>query len=59
MRGVNPGGLGVVTPSFWAGSRGSHRESLGRRVVVDESLNIIISYHVQEVCSKVVPFEEK
>src|SRR6218665_1910413 len=27
--------------------------------VVDGSRNIIISYHVQEVCSKVVTFEEK
>jgi len=34
----------------------------GRRGVVgivDGSENIIISYHVQEVCSKVVTFEEK
>jgi len=29
------------------------------RGVVGGSLNIIISYHVQEVCSKVVTFEEK
>src|SRR6218665_718190 len=38
-------------PGFWAGGR---RE--GRSGVV---VNIIISYRVQEVCSKVVTFEEK
>jgi len=27
--------------------------------VVDGSGNIIVSYHVQEVCSKVVTFQEK
>jgi len=54
FRGINPGGLGVSRPPrFWAGGR---RESQG---VVDGSGNIIISYHVQEVCSKVVNFEEK
>jgi len=42
-------GVGVATPRFWAGVVG----------VVDGSRNIIISYHVQEVCSKVVNFEEK
>src|SRR6218665_2299230 len=46
-RGVNPGGWRVATPRFCT------------RGFVDGSRNIIISYHVQEVCSKVVDFEEK
>jgi len=52
-RGVNPGGVGRSRPlRFWAGV------VEGRKGVVDGSCNIIISY-VQEVCSKVVTFEEK
>ena len=31
----------------------------GRGGVVDRSWNIIVSHHVQEVCLKVVTFEEK
>ena len=32
----------------------------GRRGIVDKSgIYIIISYHVQEVCSKVLTFEDK
>src|SRR6218665_2423791 len=52
-----PGGLGVATPRFWAGGAvgGLGDSRLGR----GGSLNIIISYHVQDVCSKVVTFEEK
>src|SRR6218665_3649812 len=45
---------GVATPRYWAGGRGGRRE--GR---VYGLRNIIISYHVQEVCSKVVTFEDK
>ena len=53
-RGVNPGGFGGHDPpefGLWVvGVAGW---------VVDGSWNIIICYHVQEVCSKVVTFEEK
>src|SRR6218665_3388499 len=58
-RGVNLGGWGGRDPQILdklcrGGSQG------GRSGVVDWSSNIIIiSYHVQEVCSKVVTFEEK
>ena len=45
-RGVNPRGWGSRHPRFWAGVTGG-------------SWNIIISYHVQEVCSKMVTFEDK
>jgi len=44
FRGVIPEGVGGRDPRFWAG------ESLGTRW---GSWNIIISYHVQKVCSKV------
>ena len=50
-RGVNPAwGLGILDRGFWrvAGGRGL----AGREI-------ILLSYHVQEVCSKVVTFEEK
>ena len=49
-------GWGSRTPRFWAGGRGGRRGAVG---VVHGSLNINISIHVQEVCSKVVTFEEK
>jgi len=48
-RGVNPGGWGFATPRFWAGGRRGVAEG-----VVNGLGNIIISYHVQEVFSKVV-----
>ena len=55
-RSVNPGGLGVATPEILGrGSWGSQ----GFLGVVDGSLNIIISYNVLEVCSKVATFKEK
>jgi len=40
-------------PIFWAGG------SWVVAGVVDGSWNIIISYHVQELCSKVVTFQAK
>ena len=50
----------ATLPRVWAEGvvrvAGGPRGSQG---IVDGSLNIIISYHVQEVCSKVVTFEEK
>jgi len=53
VRGVNSGGLrGHDPPDFGQGVVVSQG-------VVDGSLNIIISYYVQEVCSKEVTFEEK
>ena len=49
--------VGGRDPRFWArGLLGVAGEVAGG---VDGSLNIIISYHIQEVCSKVVTFEEK
>jgi len=66
-RRVNSGRVGGSRPPrFWAGGSwgvadwvvGGRR--LGRWGVVDGSWNfIILSYHVQEVCSKVMTFEEK
>src|SRR6218665_1584357 len=57
-RGVKSWGLRVATPRFWTGgSQGrwqGGRWSRGRVVKY-----YYISYHVQEVCSKVVTFEEK
>src|SRR6218665_2620091 len=45
--GVNPEGLGVATPRFWAGGCGGRRVGRKRgRGVVDGSENIITSYHV-------------
>src|SRR6218665_1200628 len=57
FRGVNPGGLGVATPRFWAGGcRGSQGVAggswTGREILT-------LCYHVQEVCSKVETFEKK
>jgi len=49
IRGINLGGLWSRPPDFGQGDRGDRRGSR----------NIIISYHVQEVCSKVMTFEEK
>jgi len=46
---------GREPPKFWAGGRVVGVAGL----VVDGSWNIILSYHVQEVYSKVVTFEEK
>jgi len=45
----------------WRFGGGRDPQILGREVVgvEDGSWNIIISYHVQELCSKVVTFEEK
>jgi len=52
--GVNPGGWGVTIPSrSWFGGL------WGVAGVVDGLRNIITSYHVQEVCSKVVIFQAK
>jgi len=53
IRVVNPGRLGVATPRFWVGWVVG---IAGGRGVVDGWWNIIISYHIQEVCSKVVIF---
>ena len=57
--GVNPGGWGCRdTPILgWEGLEGGVAGGCGG--VVDGSLNIIISYHVQEVCSKGVNFQAK
>jgi len=46
---------GLRTPQIWAGGGwwGCRRGLWG---ALDGSWNIIISYHVQEVCSKVVTF---
>jgi len=55
--GVNPGGLGVATPRFWAGGAwGGGGGGGGGGGIVDGSLNSSISYHVQKVCSKLVTF---
>jgi len=51
-RSVNPGGLGSRPPRFRQRGRGDRRGG----VVVDWSWNIIISCHVQDVCSMVVTF---
>ena len=54
-------GLGVATSRFWTGgswlSKGCRRGSQG---VVGSwtGREILLSYHVQEVCSKVANFEE-
>ena len=50
-RGVNPESWGSRPLDFGHGGRGGRRMVVG---VVDGPWNIIISYHVQEVCSKVV-----
>ena len=52
-RGANPRGVGIRDPQILG--KGSWRS----QGVVDGAWNIIISYHVQEVCSKVIIFEEK
>src|SRR6218665_3458929 len=47
--------LCVATPRFWTGGYGGQ----GVMGVAGESRNNIISYHLKEVCSKVVTFEEQ
>ena len=49
-----PGGV-----YFFSAGNNLYRENNGLVGVVDGSWNIIVPYHVQEVCSKVVTFEEK
>ena len=66
-RGVNHEVCGSRPPDFVqrvvgvAGGRGRVVDGswTGRGRVVDGSWNIIISYYVQKVCSKVETFEEK
>ena len=56
--GVNLWEVGGRDPRFWAGGRvGLQRLGVGRSWTGCEIC--IISYHVQEFCSKVVTFEEK
>lgn len=52
-RGVNPGNWGSRSLTFWAWA------SWGSQGVVDGSRNMIISYHVQAECSKVVTLKIK
>lgn len=49
--------VGGREPSILGGDRGGRRGSWGR--VVDGSWSIITGYFVQEVCLKVVIFQEK
>ena len=53
-RGVNPGGWGSRPPDFGQGVVGVTGWSWGRGRVVKK-----LSDHVQEICWKVVTFEEK
>jgi|SRR6218665_399703 len=54
FRGVNPEGLGSRHPDFGQGGRGAAGGHGGLEILLGP-----ISYYAQDVCSKVVTFEEK